>query len=67
MKNTFMLPTLLLVIYTVFLLNSCAPAINPKLLPPAENLNIVKSTDKEVLSLGRKYYIQQCAGCHKHI
>lgn len=67
MKNMFILPALLLVIHTAFLMNSCTPAINPKLLPLAENLDLKTSTDKDDLALGRKYYIQQCAGCHNHI
>ena len=57
---------LMIMLLAGIVLHGCAPAIDPQLLPPAENLSAVSTGEMEELALGRTYYLQECGGCHRH-
>ena len=67
MKNIFVLAMICCLVYGAFILNGCTPAIDPNLVPFAEDLGVEKNEDAEALAAGRKFYVLKCAGCHNHI
>ncbi len=67
-KNKTLLTSVLVgVSFPTLFIFSCGPAIKPERLPPAENISSKTTVSEKDLKERRRHYLQQCAGCHRHI